>query len=91
MDPEAVLVLIQHPHGDLWISLSEWMKTGPGPRQFLRPTAAKDVGSGKLLKLPDVVPIPFRNDLRSRALIACRLIRDPWAHLRAAWASASKG
>ncbi|MFD0853598.1 hypothetical protein ACFQ07_15280, partial [Actinomadura adrarensis] len=77
LDPEDVLVLIQHPWGDLWPTLAAWMKYGPGPRHGLRPVAARSRLTGEELPLT-VVPLPYRNDAESRAAIERGEVPDPW-------------
>jgi hypothetical protein len=76
--PEDVLVLIRHPFGDIWPTLAEWMKRGPGPRHGLRPVAARSRLTGEDLPLT-VIPLPYRNDSESRAAIRRGEIPDPWA------------
>jgi hypothetical protein len=75
---EDVLVLIQHPFGDLWPTLAEWMERGPGPRVGLRPVAARSRLTGEELPL-SVIPLPYRNDKQSQAAIERGEIADPWA------------
>jgi hypothetical protein len=76
--PEDVLVLIQHPFGDMWPTLAEWMERGPGPRKGLRPVAARSRLTGEELPLT-VIPLPYRNDDQSRAAIRRGELTDPWA------------
>ncbi|MBO2465190.1 hypothetical protein [Actinomadura violacea] len=76
--PEDVLVLIQHPFGDTWPTLTEWMEYGPGPRKGLRPVAARSRLTGEELPLT-VIPLPYRNDEESRAAIQRGELADPWA------------
>ncbi|WP_433244883.1 hypothetical protein [Actinomadura nitritigenes] len=78
VQPEDVLVLIQHPFGDIWPTLAEWMQDGPGPRKGLRPVAARSRLTGEDLPLM-VIPLPYRNDEESRAAIERGELADPWA------------
>ncbi|TPQ18064.1 hypothetical protein [Streptomyces sporangiiformans] len=75
---EDVLVLIQHPFGDLWPTLATWMDRGPGPRRGLRPVAARSRLTGEMLPLT-VIPLRYRNDDESRAAIQRGEFTDPWA------------
>ncbi|MFF5229382.1 hypothetical protein [Dactylosporangium sp. NPDC000521] len=79
-DSDDVLLVISHPFGDLECSLTEWMVSGPGPRN-VRPVAARSRSTGAPLALT-VIPLAYRNDRVSRALIAAGKIESPW---RAAW------
>jgi len=72
-----IAVLIAHPAGDIEVLLDEWIKNGPGPRVFLRPISAKNKISGQTLPL-DVVPLEYRNDEESLALIIDGKLIDPW-------------
>ena len=74
---EDVLVVLDHPFGRLEVSLTEWMEVGPGPRPYVRPVAAKHRVTGGPLPL-SVVPLAYRNDEESRALIAAGALEDPW-------------
>lgn len=77
-DPDEILVTIRHPHGDVETTLSEWMKTGPGPRPLVAPVAARDAGSGEALSLT-VIPLRYRNNRLSRTLIQLGLLGNPWS------------
>src|SRR5262245_45825033 len=78
IEAKDVLVLVMHPHGDLWVPLADWMRIGPGPRPLLRPAAAKHAATGELLPLA-VVPLQYRNNYLSRALIHVGVMTNPWA------------
>ena len=76
-DTEDVLLTIPHPFGTLELSLTAWMRHGPGPREFLSPESARSRSTGQSLPLT-VVPLAYRNTKVSRALIAAGKIRSPW-------------
>jgi hypothetical protein len=63
---------VRHP-----IALEDWMARGPGVRHGRRPMVAYDRISGDELSL-SVVPLAYRNDIESRALIAAGRIPSPW-------------
>ncbi|MBB2940617.1 hypothetical protein FB565_000321 [Actinoplanes lutulentus] len=74
---DDVLVVIGHPWSDFEVPLTEWMSTGPGPRHGIRPESAKSRTTGEPLALT-VIPVAYRNDRESRALIAAGAIVSPW-------------
>jgi hypothetical protein len=76
-DPYDVLLVIDHPFGQVETTLAEWMARGPGPRRFLRPVAAKSRFTGDDLPLT-VVPLAYRNDETARALIEAGELEWPW-------------
>ncbi len=75
--PDQVILTLRHPHGDIEITLKEWMATGPGARPLLEPVAARNSVDGSALSL-GVIPLAYRNNLVSRTLIRLRLIPNPW-------------
>jgi hypothetical protein len=75
-----VVVVIQHPFGDVEIPLGEWMARGPGPRVLVHPVAAKSRSTGDALPL-EVIPVAYRNDTESRRLILEGVIESPWPGL----------
>lgn len=76
-DFDDIILVIAHPFGDIEVPMAEWMRIGPGPRKFVRPVAAKSRSTGQSLNL-SIVPLEYRNDEESRALIAQGTIKDPW-------------
>jgi hypothetical protein len=76
-DPDDVLVTIGHPFGDLEVPFTQWMAKGPGPRHGIRPQSARSRSTGDALPLT-VIPLAYRNDRVSRALIAAGRIEPPW-------------
>lgn len=76
-DPDDVLVTIGHPAGDIETTLADWIARGPGPRPLVRPIAARSRSTGQSLPLT-VIPLRYRNDKESRALIADGTIESPW-------------
>jgi hypothetical protein len=75
--PEDVEVLIDHPFGELWPTLAQWIERGPGPRYLLHPVAARSRLTGEALPL-SVIPFRYRNNSASRRAIARGEIADPW-------------
>jgi hypothetical protein len=76
-EPSSIVVVIAHPYGNIEVSLAEWIATGPGPRLFVRPIAAKDRATGQALPL-EVIPLQYRNDEDSIRLIVEGQLVDPW-------------
>ncbi|HWD83534.1 MAG TPA: hypothetical protein VG497_31760 [Kribbella sp.] len=76
-DIEDVIVTIDHPWGAIEVSLTEWIRTGPGPRTLLELSAARSRRTGEPLPL-EVVPFRYRNNAESRRAIAAGEIEDPW-------------
>jgi hypothetical protein len=74
---DDVVVTLLHPHGSIDVTLVEWIATGPGARDRVRPVAARDRKSGRQLPLT-VIPLRYRNTALSRVLIRLRLLADPW-------------
>jgi hypothetical protein len=77
LDPDDVVVVLGHPHGDVEMTLAEWMKVGPGGRPLLRPIAARSRSTGDPKPLT-IIPLPYRNNATSRALIAAGDLESPW-------------
>lgn len=75
--PDDIIVTISHPFGEVHVTLSEWIRRGPGPRPLVRPVAARSALSGEELPLT-VIPLQYRNDERSRAMIERGEIANPW-------------
>jgi len=74
---DSIEVLIQHPYGDAWIPLNEWITRGPGPRPLLAPAAAREKHTKKALPI-DVIPLRYRNDDKSRRLLETGELKNPW-------------
>jgi len=72
-----IMVVLEHPHGNVEVSLEEWISIGPGARPLVRPVEAKKKDSGESLPL-SVIPLRYRNNRLSRALIALGVLNDPW-------------
>ncbi len=77
-DFSEIVVTINHPHGKIKVGLDEWIRIGPGPRKFLRPSSAYDKNSGKRLPIR-VIPLRYRNNFVSRFLIRLGILSDPWS------------
>jgi hypothetical protein len=77
-DPDDVLVTLDHPFGELEVTLARWMAVGPGPRPLVRPIAVRSRSTGQELPM-SVVPLAYRNDANARALFAAGKLKWPWA------------
>ncbi len=71
------IVTISHSHVDIEVPLEEWIKTGPGPRIYVKPIALQDKHTGNSLPLRRI-PFRYRNNKLSRLLISLGLISKPW-------------
>jgi len=72
-----IIVVLEHPHGNVEIALDEWILKGPGERDVLRPIAARCKKTGKPLPL-HTIPLRYRNNSLSRVLIAMGFLSKPW-------------
>ena len=72
-----IIVVLDHPHGKIELSLEEWILKGPGERNHLRPVAAKCKKTGKHLPL-HIIPLRYRNNSLSRVLVAMGFLSNPW-------------
>jgi hypothetical protein len=77
IDLDDVLVVIEHPFGEVEVPLKDWITTGPGPRRFVRPVRARSRTTGRRLPMT-VIPLRYRNDRESRQAIADGRLDDPW-------------
>ena len=76
-DPQDLILTVQHPFGDLEVSLADWIARGPGPRPLVRPVAVRSRSTGEPLPLT-TIPLRYRNDEESRRLIAEGVLESPW-------------
>jgi hypothetical protein len=76
-----VVVVLGHRFGDVEEPLAEWMARGPGPRSGLRAVAVRSRSTGETLPL-SVIPLAYRNDRESRALVAAGRTDSPWPGAR---------
>lgn len=72
-----ISVILAHPWGDIEVPLEEWILSGPGERDLVRPFAAKSQITGESLPM-SVIPLRYRNNLWSRFLIKLGFLSDPW-------------
>jgi hypothetical protein len=75
-----IVVLISHPFGNIEVPLEEWIATGPGPRLFVHPIAAKDKTTSQSLPL-DVIPLQYRNNEESINLIVEGKLINRWKEI----------
>jgi hypothetical protein len=61
IDPEDILVVVGHPHGDVEVPLTQWIETGPGPRPFVQLRSARRRSTGEPVPL-DQIDDPWRRD-----------------------------
>jgi hypothetical protein len=76
-DYADVVVTIAHPWGDVEAPLTEWIRTGPGPRPYVEIVAARRISSGERLPLAEV-PQEYHNSPQSRGLQRQGLLPTPW-------------
>lgn len=77
VNPEDVLVIINHPHGKIEITLQEWMLRGPGERNLLQPVGVKSRTTGETMPI-NTIPFAYRNNTFSRFLIKIGVLSSPW-------------
>jgi hypothetical protein len=77
MDPSQISVTVDHPFGNVEITLEEWIVQGPGPRLFVRPVSVRDKATGEPLSL-ETIPIQYRNHKQSIEMIVNGQISNPW-------------
>lgn len=75
-DRDIVLVF-EHPHGELEVPLHEWRQVGPGERTQLSPVRAKIASTGEPIPL-SAIPMVLRNTPLSRILIRVGALSSPW-------------
>lgn len=75
-DPTQVMVTVGHPHGDVEVSLDDWITNGPGPRDLVDVVSMR-TRAGEPLPLSDL-PLRYRNNFLARRLRALKLLSDPW-------------
>jgi hypothetical protein len=78
VDLDDLMVIIEHPMGELTVSFRDWEREGPGPRSRLRPTRAFLASSGAEVPL-SVIPLRFQNGRGTRLLRCLHLVKNPWA------------
>lgn len=77
VSPDDIIVTVAHPFEDIHVTLAEWIGRGPGPRPLVRPVAARSALTGEALPLT-VIPVQYRNDEQSRAMIERGELENPW-------------
>lgn len=61
IDPDDILVTIDHPHGELEVPLREWIDEGPGPRRYVQLKSARRRSTGEPIPLSEIND-PWRRD-----------------------------
>ena len=77
IDPDDIMVVIDHPFGAVDVSLADWIVRGPGGRSLLRPVRAWSRSTRQGVPLSSI-PLRYRNDEESRQAIRDGLIDNPW-------------
>ncbi len=73
----ALVIILNHPHGDLEVPLEEWISQGPGARPYVKPVSVRRHDSDEELPL-NMIPFRYRNSSLSRFLIRIGVLTDPW-------------
>jgi hypothetical protein len=73
---DDIFVTVAHPQADIETTLRCWIETGPGPRPFVRITAARR-GNGEPVPL-EAIPLQYHNSRESRRLQRLGLLPAPW-------------
>ena len=74
---DEMMVIISGNWGDIAMTLSEWIRTGPGNRFLRKPVRAWNLKTGREMSLGEI-PLQYRNNEESRKKIECGEISDPW-------------
>lgn len=61
IDPDDILVIIDHPHGPVEVPYREWLNDGPGPRKALQLKSARRKSTGEDIPLGDIYD-PWKAD-----------------------------
>ena len=61
IDPEDILVTVDHPFGRVEVPLAEWIRIGPGPRPKVQICSARRRSTGEAIPL-DEIDDPWRRD-----------------------------
>jgi hypothetical protein len=77
LNEDEVMVVISGNWGDIPMTLTEWIKKGPGMRFLRRPFRAWNLRTGDEMSLEDI-PIQYRNDEVSRRMIENGELENPW-------------
>ncbi len=75
--PQNIDVIIRHNHGEIHVTLEDWIRVGPGPRIGTAPIKAINRITGNHLPL-EIIPLPYRNNLESIQSIIKGKFTDPW-------------
>jgi hypothetical protein len=74
---DEIMVVINGNWGDIAMTLSEWIRKGPGNRFLRQPIRAWNLKTGREMSL-DEIPLQYRNNEESRKKIENGEISDPW-------------
>ena len=74
---DEVMVVISGNWGDIAMTLSEWIRKGPGIRFLRKPFRAWNLKTGREMLLSEI-PLQYRNNEESRKKIESGEIPDPW-------------
>jgi len=61
LDTDDILVVVDHPHGEVEVTLTEWIENGPGPRPFVQLRSARRRSTGEPVPL-ESIDDPWRRD-----------------------------
>jgi hypothetical protein len=75
--PANIDVIIGHPFGDVRTSLEKWIEVGPGFRIGIGPIKVLNRHTDEELSF-EIIPIPYRNDLKSIEAILQGIMPEPW-------------
>jgi len=77
INTSQIIITLDHPYGIIEVELDEWIRVGPGQREFVQPISAHQKDSMKELPLR-VIPLRYRNNIISRFLIRLGILSNPW-------------
>jgi len=78
MSEKQLIIIIDHPFGQIEVPLKEWIEEGPGPRIYLTPIKVKNKATNEILPI-NAIPLRYRNNGLSRLLIKMNIIDNPWS------------
>lgn len=79
---DNLVVVLDHPHGEVEVPFERWVDEGPGARDLVEVVALRHVGEEQRLSA-NALALAYRNSPLSRMLIRLHLLRSPWAARRA--------
>ncbi len=77
-----VELLIEHNWGKGWMPVESWIELGPAECPSGAAPVAARCSDGHELRLRDVLPLKYRNNLLSYTLIKLGFLSNPWSQFQ---------